>query len=164
MKAIYKPALAGLVSIVLGVAIAWNALGQQKGENESADIAKVKAASQAFYTASSGLDAAAMDKVWAQESYIVYVGPRSKTIAVGIDAARKEWSPIFADFPIHNISVTTSSIRTDGTLAWEVGAEKAQVTSKTGELLSFETFVTNIYEQKNGAWRMISHHAQMIPR
>jgi len=82
MKAIYKPALAGLVSIVLGVAIAWNALGQQKGENESADIAKVKAASQAFYTAFSGSDAAAMDKVWAQESYIVYVGPRSKTIAV----------------------------------------------------------------------------------
>lgn len=164
MKAIVKPALAGFVSIMLGIGIWGNAIGQQQAENDSADIAKIKAASQAFYTAFSGSDAAAMDKVWAQEPYIVYIGPSSKTIAVGIDAARAAWSPTFANFPARNISVTISSIRTDGKLAWEVGTEKGQVTSKTGESLTFETFVTNIFEQKNGAWRMISHHAQMLPR
>jgi hypothetical protein len=45
-----------------------------------------------------------------------------------------------------------------------VGVETTQRTLKTGEVLNTQNFVTNIYENKDGQWLMVSHHASPLPR
>jgi hypothetical protein len=57
--------------LLLGVAFVWGgAVAQQ-----SSDIAKVKAASQAFYAALNTRDPSAMAKVWAHTPYVVHISP-----------------------------------------------------------------------------------------
>ena len=52
----------------------------------------MKAANQSFYTALSVRDLKAMQAVWANKPYVVNIGPRSKTAAVGYDeAVTKYW-------------------------------------------------------------------------
>ena len=62
---------ASSIAVLLSIGVAARA---QTG----ADIQAVTAANNAFYTAVSTLDAAAMEKVWAQEFYVNNIGPRSK--------------------------------------------------------------------------------------
>ena len=79
-----KANLTALTKIVmallfLGVAFAQGgAVAQQSSEME-----KVKAASQAFYAALNARDPSAMAKVWAHTPYVVHINPVAKEIIVG---------------------------------------------------------------------------------
>ena len=69
------------------------------GHAEDAEIAKVKAADQAFYVALSARDLKAMEAVWAQKPYDTNIGPRSKTVSVGYeDAVSTYWAKAFDTF------------------------------------------------------------------
>ena len=60
--------------------------------------------------------------------------------------------------------LTQAHIQINGRLAWDVGIEMTQRTLKNGEVLNTENFVTNVYENKNGEWLMVTHHASAVPR
>ena len=62
------------------------------------------------------------------------------------------------------VVLTQAHIQINGRLAWEVGIEMTQRTLKNGEVLNTENFVTNVYENKNGEWLMVTHHASAVPR
>jgi len=137
------------------------AVGQQNAQKTS-DVEDVNAASQVFIAAISARDIGAIDKVWAHEAYATFMGPLSTTIVVGWDGVRKAWEMRFSQFDRVTISVAESHIRTHGKAAWAVGIEKVQLLRKNGETLSFDAFVTNVFENHDGHWLLVSHQATPI--
>jgi ketosteroid isomerase-like protein len=133
---------------------------------DDADLAAIKAANQAFYSALSARDLKAMQAVWADRAYVTNIGPRSKVALVGYDeAVTKYWSTVFETFSRMSVAMTAViGMQSDGRLAWVVGQEAASLQLKGGDLLQFDNFVTNLFEKIGGRWLMISHHAQMIPK
>jgi ketosteroid isomerase-like protein len=134
-------------------------------QEPQADVAAINAADQAFYSALTARSIDAMAAVWADKPYVISIGPRSKTMDVGSAAVKRYWAGAFDFFPQINVAKSDTRIQTDGKLAWVVGIEHAVLQPKTGgEPLRFDTFVTHVFENDNGHWLLVSHHAQMIPR
>ena len=138
------------------------ATGPQKPET---DVAAIQAADQAFYAALSGRSNNDMGMVWADEPYVVNIGPRSKTMDIGWSAVNKYWERVFDFFSDIKVTKTDVKIQTDGKLAWVVGVEHAVLQPKAGgEPVRFDAFATHVFEKENDHWLLVSHHAQVIPR
>ncbi len=103
-----------------------------------------------------------MDKVWAHESYATFMGPLSTTVVVGWDGVRKAWEMRFSQFDRVTVSVGESHVRTNGKVAWVVGIEKVQLLRKNGGTVSFDAFMTNVFENHDGRWLVVSHQATPI--
>jgi ketosteroid isomerase-like protein len=131
---------------------------------QGSDVERVNAASQAFIAAIAARDIHAMEKVWAHVPYAVFVGPLSTTVVAGWDGVRKAWEMRFGQFDRVTISLAESHVRINGKAAWVVGMEKVQLLRKNGETLSFDAFVTNVLEEYDGRWLMVSHHATPVFR
>jgi ketosteroid isomerase-like protein len=150
--------------LILGVSLpAGNAVGQQKAQQTS-DIEGVNAASQVFIAAISARDIRAMDKVWAHEPYATFIGPLSTTVVVGWDGVRKAWEMRFSQFDRVTISSAESHVHTNGKVAWTVGIEKVELLRKDGKTLSFDAFATNVFENRDSRWLLVSHQATPIFR
>jgi ketosteroid isomerase-like protein len=150
------------ISLVLGFSVP---VGQAVGHEEdqpSSEVEAVSAASQVFIAAIAARDISAIDKVWAHEAYATFMGPLSTTIVVGWDGVRKAWEMRFSQFDRVTISLAEAHIHTNGKVAWAVGIEKVQLLRKDGEVLSLDTFATNIFEKQNGRWLLVSHQATPI--
>ncbi len=153
-----------IASLILGFSLAvGDAVGQQNAQQTS-DVEGVNAAGQVFIAAISAREIGAIDKVWALEPYAMFMGPLSTTIVVGWEGVRKAWEMRFSQFDRVTISVTESHVRTNGKAAWAVGIEKVQLLRKNGDTLSFDAFVTNVFENHDGRWLMVSHQATPIFR
>ena len=151
-------------SLILGSPLAvGSAFGQQNAQQTS-DVEGVNAASQVFIAAISARDIGAIDKVWAHEPYTTFMGPLSTTVVVGWDGVRKAWEMRFSQFDRVTIAVAESHVRTNGKAAWAVGIEKVQLLQKNGDTLSFDAFVTNVFENRDGRWLIVSHQATPIFR
>jgi ketosteroid isomerase-like protein len=144
-------------------AMAGGAIGQAKAQQTS-DIERVNAASQVFTAAIAARDIHAMDKVWAHEPYATFIGPLSTTVVVGWEGVRKAWEMRFGQFDRVTISLAESHVRTNGKVAWAVGMEKVRLLRKDGNILSFDAFVTNVFEEQDGRWLIVSHQATPIFR
>ena len=158
LTAVTKIAMALLF---LGVAFAQGgAVAQQSSEME-----KVKAASQAFYAALNTRDPSAMAKVWAHTPYVVHISPVAKEIVVGWEGVNKSWEEVHNMTSQINISFSETGVPLiDGKLAWEVGTETGPLTFADGKAVNFAAFATNIYQNIDGRWLMVSHQAGQIPK
>lgn len=145
--------------LILGAALpAGRAAGQEKTQPTS-DVEHVNAASQVFIAAIAARDIRAMDRVWAHTPYATFIGPLSTTVVVGWDGVRKAWEMRFSQFDRVTISLAESHVHTNGKVAWAVGIEKVELLRKDGNTLSFNAFVTNVFENQDGRWLMVSHQA-----
>ena len=77
---------------------------------------------------------------------------------------RKAWEMRFGQFDRVTISLAESHVRTNGKVAWAVGIEKVQLLRKNGETVSFDAFVTNVFEEHDDRWLIVSHQATPIFR
>ena len=125
------------------------------------DVEKIRAASQAFYAALNARDPSAMAKVWAHTPYVAYISPVGSEIALGWDAVNKAWEEVLhkVTSKIDNSLKRAGVPQIDGKLAWEVGTETGPVTFADGKSVNFTAFATNIYQNINGRWLMVSHQA-----
>jgi ketosteroid isomerase-like protein len=149
--------------LMLAVASIGDAVGQEKARQIS-DVERVNAASRVFMAAISARDIHAMDKLWAHEPYVTFMGPLSTTLVAGWDGVKKAWEMRFNQFERVTVSLAESHVHTNGTVAWAVGVEKVRLLRKNGETLSFDTFVTTVFEKQDGRWLMVSHQATPIFR
>ena len=149
-------------SLILGFSLAVGSAVSQQNAQLTSEVEGVNAASQVFVAAISARDVSAMDKVWAHEPYTTFAGPLSTTIVVGWGDIRKAWEMRFSQFEQVTISVTESHVHTNGNAAWAVGIEKVQLLRKNGETLRFDAFVTNVFENRDGRWLLVSHQATPI--
>jgi len=70
----------------------------------------------------------------------------------------------FGQFDRVSISLAESHVRTNGKVAWAVGVEKVELLCKDGKTLSFDAFVTNVFEEHDGRWLLVSHQATPVFR
>jgi ketosteroid isomerase-like protein len=164
MKRLSTLAFATISLLVLGSGIpAGSALGQDRVQ-ETSDVGRINAASQVFIAAIAARDIQAMDKIWAHEPYATFIGPLSTTVVIGWEGVRKAWEMRFSQFDRVTISSAESHVHTNGKVAWAVGVEKIELLRKDGNSLSFNTFVTNVFENHEGRWLMVSHQSTPIFR
>jgi ketosteroid isomerase-like protein len=129
-----------------------------------ADAEGVLAASRAFYAALAVLDdGTAMERVWANEPYVTYVGPHSPSVIVGWSDQKRYWRSFNSDFLERRVSITRAHVRVVGNLAWEIGVERGCARMKDGRARTIDWIVTNILEKRDGRWLMVSHHVQPRP-
>jgi ketosteroid isomerase-like protein len=150
--------------LTLGAALpAGEAFGQEKAQQTS-DVERVNAASGVFIAAISARDIRAMEKVWAHAPYATFIGPLSTTVVVGWDGVKKAWEMRFDQFDRVTISLAESHVHSNGKVAWAVGVERVQLLRKDGGTLDFDAFVTNVFEEQDGRWLLVSHQATPIFR
>ncbi len=123
---------------------------------------RIQAAGQAFVAAVAARDINAIDKIWAHESYSSFIGPLSTTVVVGWDGVRKAWQKRFGQFDRVTISIDDPHIHINGKVAWAVGMEKIELLRKDGKTIRFDAFVTNVLENKDGQWLIVSHQATPV--
>ena len=63
-----------------------------------------------------------------------------------------------------NVSLSDQHIHVNGNLAWEMGQENGTVKYKDGKEVNIDILVTNVYENLDGRWLMVSHHVQPKPK
>ena len=68
----------------------------------------------------------------------------------------------FSQFDRVTISSSEFHIHSHGNAAWAVGIENVQLLRKNGDTLSFDAFVTNVFENRDGRWLMVSHQATPV--
>ena len=146
-------------SLILGVSLAVSSAVGQQNAQQTSDVEGVNAASQVFIAAISARDIHAMEKVWAHEPYVTFIGPLSTTVVVGWDGVRQAWEMRFSQFDRVTISLAESHVHTNGKVAWAVGIEKVQLLRKNGDTLAFDAFVTNVFEKQDDRWLLVSHQA-----
>ena len=147
--------------LLLGVAFAQDGAIAQ----ESSDMEKVKAASQAFYAALNTRDPSAIAKVWAHTPYVVHISPVAKEIVVGWEGVNKSWEEVHNMTSQINVSFSAAGApQIDGKLAWEVGTETGPVTFKDGTAVNIAAFATNVYQKIDDHWLLVSHQAGQIPK
>jgi ketosteroid isomerase-like protein len=129
-----------------------------------ADIEAIRSASRRFVTAIGVRDINAMDKVWAHESYASFIGPLSTTVVVGWDGVRQEWQMRLAQFDRVTISTDKLHVHVNGQTAWAVGMERVELLRKDGKSISFDAFVSNVFENKDGRWLLVAHQATPVFR
>ena len=133
----------------------------------ASDVEAVKAADLAFYAALSAMDAKAMAAVWADKPYVTNIGPGSKAVRVGYADAVTTWIETLVPSRYSELKVqltSIASVQVNGNVAWTVGMEHLSGKNKTGDAVSFDLFVTDIYEKDDGKWLMVAHHAQAVPK
>jgi ketosteroid isomerase-like protein len=128
------------------------------------ELELIQSASQSFAAAIGARDINAMDKVWAHESYASFIGPLSTSVVVGWDGVRQSWQMRFGQFDRVTISMDKPHIRINGQAAWAVSMEKVELLRKDGKTISFDAFVTNVFENKNGQWLLVAHQATPVFR
>ena len=108
-----------LIAVLLGLG-----MGSAHAQS-STEVADVTAANNAFYTALSALDAAAMEKVWAHKSYVTNIAPPSKAVAIGSAAVQGSYrdGPIARNAQM-SIKPVETQIHINGNVAWVVGGKR----------------------------------------
>ena len=129
-----------------------------------ADIVAVTAANNAFYAAMSGLDPAAMEKVWAPEAYITNIRPRSKTVIIGSPVVQNGFKDFFPALAQMVLKPNNPQVHVNGSVAWTVGLETGEAKAKDGTSRAIANLTTNIFEKKDGRWLLVSHQAQAVPQ
>jgi ketosteroid isomerase-like protein len=138
-------------------------MGSVAAEPASSETDAVKAANQAFYSAFSTRDVAAMQKVWSSDADIQNIGPTNKSVTVGWDKIGKGFQTLFAAFPELK-STMEPDIKIVGAVAWTTGIEQVQRKDKAGAISSASNLATNIFQKQDGHWLMVHHHASRIPQ
>jgi len=136
-------------------------IGSAAAQPQPSEIDAVKAANQAFYSAFSARDIAAMQKAWSSGADIQNIGPTSKSVIVGWDKIGKGFEALFATFPELKATMEPE-IKIVDAVAWATGIERVQRKDKAGAISSTDNLVTNIFQKQGGRWLMVHHHASRI--
>lgn len=142
--------------VVVGLLLVATPVAQAQQIN---DLERIHAANRQFIAAIVARDINAMDAVWAHESNVSFVGPLSTTVVVGWGNVRQAWQMRFSQFDRVKISADKPHIRINGEAAWAVGMERVELLRKDGKTISFDAFVTNVFENKGGQWHLVAHQA-----
>jgi ketosteroid isomerase-like protein len=145
---------------LLSMAVVLTASASTAGAETATD--KVKAVSQAFYAALNARDPSAMAKLYAHTRYVVHLNPQGSNL--GWEAVDKGWERLRdATTQMGIVFTEIGEPQVVGDLAWEVGEEKGPIALKNGKVVNFAALATNIYQNIDGAWLMVSHQVGQNP-
>jgi ketosteroid isomerase-like protein len=121
--------------------------------------ALIKANNQ-FYLAFEKLDIKELEKIWAQENYVQCIHPGWSPCS-GWQKVRDSWVLIFNHTRSIRFSITDIKAHIQGSVGWVVCFENLE--SRDGEKwVKSQILATNVYEMKEGNWKLVHHHGSPI--
>ncbi|HEU4623097.1 MAG TPA: nuclear transport factor 2 family protein [Burkholderiaceae bacterium] len=114
----------------------------------------------AFYEALERADVEAMMNCWADEDDVVCIHPGGRKLT-GHRAIRQGWTEIFANGPVHARAVSVH-VQQSMMMAIHSVVEQVQVMGDRGRTV-VNVFATNVYGKTPNGWRMVLHHASLVP-
>lgn len=113
----------------------------------------------AFYDAISRADLEGVMSVWADEEEIVCIHPGAPRL-VGHSAIRGSWEQIFEQGGVHIRPVQLHVTQNMTTSVRNVIEEVHRTSSRQREI---HILATNVYMKTPQGWRIVSHHASVVP-
>ncbi len=125
---------------------------------------EVRKASNQFYAGLNRMlngDVAPLAEIWSHRTGVTSLHPIGGR-EVGWDAVRKSFEKVAQLSSDGKVGLKDQLIQVAGELAYEVGVEHGQV-KISGQPVTIEHRVTNIYQREAGAWKMVHHHTDVSP-
>lgn len=125
---------------------------------------EVRTASRKFYAALNrmlGGDASSLGDIWSHNSTVSTMHPIGGR-EIGWEQVRASFEQVARSSTGGRVELTDQLIRIVGEFAYELGVERAQF-SISGEPLSLNSRVTNIYRRQAGNWKVVHHHGDKSP-
>ena len=124
----------------------------------------VRKASKQFYNALTRMtngNADQIGEIWLHEETATAMHPIGGR-DVGWKAVKKSFEQVAGLASDGNVELKDQLIHVVGDVAYEIGIEIGQA-KIAGHQVTFNHRVTNIYQRKNGMWKMIHHHTDTSP-
>lgn len=122
----------------------------------------VVAANERFYRAFESLDIKEMEAVWATTGAVQCIHPGWGPLS-GWAEVRDGWVRIFNHTSAMQFTPQILHVSVHGDLAWLICVEV--IHSRHGDQeQATQVLATNVFERREGAWRMLHHHASPIFR
>jgi ketosteroid isomerase-like protein len=125
---------------------------------------EVRTASKEFYAALNrmlGGDASSLEDIWSHDTTITTMHPIGGR-EIGWQQVRASFEQVARSSTGGRVEITDQLFRIAGDVAYELGVERAQF-SISGEPLSVNSRVTNIYRRQAGNWKIVHHHGDKSP-
>lgn len=120
----------------------------------------LKKANEAFYRAFESLDIARMEQVWDTTEEVQCIHP-GWDLLQGWAAVRDSWEGIFNNTTYMEFQITYSAVHISKDLGYIICAEN--ITSSYGGPASENSILaTNIFQRRNGLWKIIHHHGSPL--
>jgi ketosteroid isomerase-like protein len=131
---------------------------------QSSELDKVKALNQAYYTALSARDLAAMEQVWSRGMHDVNIAPPIRPIAhIGWEAIKKNYIGFWGTLDELTVSMAEPNIEIHDAVAWVYGIEQAKRRAQNSDTTGGRNFGTSIFVKEGTRWLMVFHQAALIP-
>ncbi|MBI5431785.1 MAG: nuclear transport factor 2 family protein [Planctomycetes bacterium] len=126
------------------------------------DVAR---ANRDFYRSFERLDLAAMRAVWLDDERIQCIHPGAEAL-IGPARVHAAWETIFRSTTWIRFELADVAVQVFGELAWVTVLERihSKADDQSPETLVAEALATNLFARKDGAWKLLLHHASPLAR
>ncbi len=124
------------------------------------DFATAEDAQKAFYAAIERADLTQMMAVWCEDEDVVCIHPGGARHS-GIGAVRESWRQIFQHGPQLKFSLIGD--RTHRGRMLSIHSVNEQITHSAAAHPPANVIATNIFVRSADGWRMLMHHASLVP-
>jgi ketosteroid isomerase-like protein len=118
-------------------------------------------ANAAFYAALNSSSLEAMSEVWFPADWAECVHPGWTSLR-GWEAVRESWRLIFDGSARLAVSADEVRVRIVGDVAWACCLERI-ATADADQIHTSLAQATNLFVRHDGRWRMVVHHASIVP-
>lgn len=115
-----------------------------------------------FYQAFNRGDLDLMKSVWAQNDFVTCIHPGWEVIR-GFDIIIQSWENIFTGSENLEIKLSDIKVTGEGDMVWVSCQENLFALSMSGVQVS-KVHATNLFENVEGQWKMVLHHASSVPQ
>jgi ketosteroid isomerase-like protein len=127
------------------------------GADDSAAVAEVRAANQAFYAAFEARDLDAMSDCWEHSDRIVCTHPGWRTLR-GWGAVSGSWFALFGGPSSLQFILTEEVVAVAGDSAWVTVDENLISPEMGGGTVA----ALNVFVRADGRWRLVAHHGSPV--
>jgi ketosteroid isomerase-like protein len=103
-----------------------------------------------------------MKKVWSHAEDVTYMGPGGG-FRVGWSEVLQDWEKQAAMKLGGKVEAVDMRLTVGHDLAITQNYEKGENKGKDGKTLTVLIRATNVFRKEKGAWKMISHHTDLLP-
>jgi len=129
---------------------------------DAKSLKEVHEINREFYRAFESLDIEQMGQVWARDAQVFCVHP-GWDLRAGWPEVRDSWVQIFNHTLTMRFAITEIKINIEGDCAWVTCMEN--ITSMMdGEPQHSRVLATNIFNRREGRWRIVHHHGSPVFR
>jgi ketosteroid isomerase-like protein len=129
------------------------------------DEKAVREAAAQFYSALNAMFTGALEsmkKVWSHAEDVTYMGPGGG-FRVGWSEVLQDWEKQAAMKLGGKVEAVDMRLTVGHDLAITQNYEKGENKGKDGKTLTVLIRATNVFRKEKGAWKMISHHTDLLP-